>query len=65
MGKREKRLEKQIQGLKKQAEKHREKIETEEGRKDTTLYYWRAEIERFEERAKEREKKLKELRGKG
>jgi len=38
-----KRLRKQIIGLEKQADKHRDKVEFEKGRKDTTLDYWRRE----------------------
>ncbi len=86
MGKRKKRLEKQIRGLEKQVEKHKEKVETLKGRKDTTPDYvrnphkfgflnipkltrdtqefcdWRAEIELFEKRKREREEILKRLR---
>lgn len=59
--KRKKRLIKQEQGLLKQAEKHREKIETEKGRKDTTHEYWEKEVKRYEEQAKERAKLLEKL----
>lgn len=61
MVKREKRLIKQIEGLEKQAEKHKEKIRTEEGKRDTTFDYWRKEIAEFERRKKEREEMLKKL----
>lgn len=61
MGKREKRLRKQIQGLKEQIEKHKEKLLNEQGRKDTTHDYWRKEIEQFEEQVKEREERLRKL----
>lgn len=61
---RKKRLIEQEKGLLKQAEKHKEKIETEEGRKDTTHEYWLGEIERFEKRAEERRKMLKKLENK-
>lgn len=64
MGKREKRLIKQIESLKKQAEKHRKKIETEKGRKDTTHDYWRAEIEEYEKQADERKEILGKLKKK-
>ncbi len=64
MSKREKRLIKQVEGLRKQAEKHREKIETEKGRKDTTRDYWKAEIEEYEKQADEREEILEKLRKK-
>jgi len=62
MAKREKRLEKQEQGLLEQAEKHRIKAETLKGRKYTTKEYWLKEAERFEQRAKERAKLLENLR---
>ncbi|MBT3405315.1 hypothetical protein HN832_00500 [archaeon] len=62
MVKREKRLEKQIQGLKKQIEKHKEKLINEFGRKDTTHDYWKKEIKQFEEQVEEREKMLDKLR---
>ena len=59
MGKRKKRLEKQIEGLNKQIEKHLEKLSSEKGRKDTTPEYWEKEIRlKFEARKKDREKKL-------
>lgn len=45
--KRRKQIEKRIEGLKKQREKHLEKIETLEGRKDTTKDYWRKEVARL------------------
>ncbi|MBU1136546.1 MAG: hypothetical protein ABIG37_02395 [Nanoarchaeota archaeon] len=62
MPKRKKRLEKQIIGLEKQSEKHKEKIKTEEGEKDTTHDYWKREIEEFEKRKREREIMLKKLK---
>jgi hypothetical protein len=65
MVKRKKRLKKQIEGLEKQAEKHREKIKTEKGKKDTTKDYWEEEIEKLEKRKKEREEILKRLARKG
>ena len=61
MVKRKKRLKKQIIGLEKQAEKHRDKILFEKGKKDTTRDYWRDEIEELERRKKEREKILEKL----
>jgi len=64
MAKRKKRLIKQIKGLEKQAEKHKLKIKTEEGRKDTTHDYWRTEIAEFERRKKQRQNLLKELKKK-
>jgi len=63
MAKRKKRLIKQEMGLLKQAERHREKIESEPGKNDTTHEYWEREIDRFERRARERRDKLKKLGG--
>jgi hypothetical protein len=37
--------EKRIKSVQKQIEKHREKIETEKGRLDTTKDYWQKEID--------------------
>ena len=37
--------EKRIEYIQKQVEKHEEKIQTEEGRKDTTKDYWKKEID--------------------
>ena len=65
MTKRKKRLMKQIDGLRRQAEKHKEKIETEEGRKDTTHDYWKVEIKEYEKQAEERESMLKKLKSSG
>jgi len=64
MDKRKKRLEKQKKGLLEQADKHRIKLETQPGNKDTTPEYWEEEIERFEKRAKQREEMLEKLRKK-
>jgi len=61
MASREKRLKKQYEGLMKQAEKHRVKIETLEGRKDTTKAYWLKEAKNFEKRAEERMGILKRI----
>ena len=61
MVKRKTRLEKQKKGLLEQANKHRIKLETESGNKDTTPEYWEAEIERFKKRAKQREEMLEKL----
>ena len=63
MASREKRLKKQEEGLLKQAEKHRIKAETMQGRKDTTKDYWLGEAERFEKRARERAEMLEKLKG--
>jgi len=64
MAKRKKRLMKQEKGLLRQVEKHRLKIETIEGRKDTTHEYWKKEILEFERRAKERVGLLEKLKKK-
>jgi len=64
MGKREKRLEEQKKSLLKQADKHKIKLETEPGNKDTTPKYWESEMERFKKRAKQREEMLEKLRKK-
>jgi len=64
MGKREKRREKQERGLLKQAQKHRLRAETEEGRKDTTPDYWLSEADRYEKQARERAEILRKLKGK-
>ena len=37
--------EKRIESVKKQIEKHKEKIKTEKGRSDTTKDYWKKEID--------------------
>ena len=52
MGKRDKRLKKQIEGIERQIELHLEKLRTESGEKDTTHDYWRKEIELKFERAR-------------
>jgi len=64
MAKRKKRLIKQEKGLLKQAEKHLQKLETQEGEKDTTPEYWKREAERFKEQAKERTEILEKLENK-
>ena len=64
MAKREKRLEKQKQGLLEQAEKHKIKAATMQGRKDTTKDYWLKEAERFEKQAEERAELLEKIRKK-
>lgn len=61
MAKRKIRLMKQEKGLLEQAKKHRLKLETEKGNKDTTHDYWRAEIERFEKQARKKAEKLERL----
>jgi hypothetical protein len=45
----------------KQAEKHKVKVETLEGRKDTTKAYWLKEAENFKKRAEERMEILKKI----
>jgi len=58
MNKRErKQIEKRIEGLKNQIEKHRKKIRTIAGRKDTTHDYWKKEIARMEEEKRELEER--------
>ena len=58
MAKRKKRLIKQEKGFLKQAEKHKLKLKTEKGNKDTTHDYWKDEIKRYEEFAREKAEKL-------
>ena len=55
--KRRKQVEKKIEGLKRQIDKHEEKIKTMAGRKDTTHDYWKKEIARMEEEKRELEEK--------
>ncbi len=55
---REKRLVKSIESLEEQIKLHKDKIETEEGDKDTTKDYWREEIKRFEEEIKKKKRLL-------
>lgn len=64
MAKRSKRLKKKILGLRKQKEKHKIKLETEEGRKDTTPDYWEKEIKQFQKQIDITEEKLKKLKEK-
>jgi len=47
-----------------QANKHKIKLETGPGNKDTTPEYWETEIERFKKRAEQREEMLERLRKK-
>ena len=52
---------KRIKGIRKQVEKHEEKIEKEKGRKDTTREYWGKEIkEKFGKKIEEDEEYLEE-----
>jgi len=53
---REKRLAKGIESLEEQVRLHKNKIESEEGNKDTTKDYWREEIKRFEEEIKKKKR---------
>jgi oligoendopeptidase F len=53
-----KQIEKRIEGLKKQRDKHLLKKATLEGRKDTTQDYWQKEIDNFEEQMRELEERL-------
>lgn len=53
--------EKRIMALKKQVEKHEEKIQKEKGRLDTTKDYWKKEIdEKFLSQIEEDEEYLEE-----
>jgi chromosome segregation ATPase len=47
--KRRKQIEKRIEGLQAQKEKHEEKVATLEGQKDTTHDYWKKEIKRMQD----------------
>ena len=52
---------KRIKSIQKQIEKHEEKIEDENGRKDTTKDYWRKEIdEKFSKQIEEDEEYLED-----
>jgi len=56
--------EKRVIGIKRQIEKHEEKIHNEKGRLDTTKDYWRKEIdEKFMKQLEEDEDYLKENEG--
>ncbi len=52
-----KQIKKRIEGLKKQIEKHKDKIRNFSGGKDTTPDYWEKEIARMEMEAGELEEK--------
>jgi len=65
MGKDKKRMKKirkkRIDSVDKQIEKHKDKIQNEEGIKDTTKDYWKKEIdEKFLKRLKKDKKYLKD-----
>ncbi len=62
MAKRKKRIVKQIEGLEKIKQKHFEKLENEQGRKDTTHDYWKAEIRDFEKEQERLKEKLEKIR---
>lgn len=52
---------KRIKSTKKQIDEHKEKIESEKGRKDTTKDYWKKEInEKFTKQMKEDDDYLEE-----
>ena len=52
---------KRISGLRRQVDKHENKIETEKGRLDTTKDYWKKEIdEKFLKQIQDNESYLKE-----
>ncbi len=54
-----KRLKK-IESLKKQVEKHKQKISSYAGRKSYIIEYWEREIQGFEEEIQEENRRLKE-----
>ena len=51
---------KRIESLKNQIEKHKEKIESYQGKKDYLIKYWEKEIENFESEIIEEIEKLDE-----
>lgn len=51
---------KRIEADEKQIAEHKDKIEHEKGRKDTTKDYWRKEIEEYSKRKEEEEAYLEE-----
>lgn len=54
-----KKIEKSIESLEKQKEKHKEKIDTYEGVNYSLIDYWGKEIRRFEEEIEHLKDKLK------
>lgn len=62
--KRKKQLEKRIEGMQRQIERHGGFVMTEKGRLDTTVDYWKKEIKRFEKKKEITEEKLKKLKEK-
>lgn len=63
MVKRSKILIKKIEGLKAQEEKHRIKLETENGIKDITFGYWQKEIKGFQKQEEILKAKLRKIKG--
>ena len=59
---RREQLEKRIEGLKKQIERHEDFVQYKEGRLDTTKDYWKKEIGRFQSKKKLTEEKLRKLK---
>ena len=57
-------LIKQIQGLERQIEKHKRKIEKEKGRRDITHEYWRREIADFKQQKEDKMELLSKLKKK-
>jgi len=64
MVKREKRIEKQIEGLKEIRDEHKNKLRFEKGQKDTTHDYWKKEIEGFNEQIELLVEKLRKIKNK-
>ena len=62
--KRKKQLEKRIEGLKKQIERHEDFVKNRKGRLDTTKDYWKKEIVKFEKKKKLTNNKLRKLKEK-
>lgn len=56
----EKKRLKRIESLKKQKEKHKQKIDSYEGKNPHTIEYWEREIKRFDDEISEEMKKLEE-----
>ena len=62
MVKRIKRIIRKIKGLKRQEQKHLDKLKTEIPKKDTTPLYWEKEILQFKRQKRILEEKLKKLK---
>lgn len=56
---RKKKIEKAVESLGKQIERHREKIENYVGKKDYIKEYWGKEIEKMEELRRRKKENLK------